>query len=146
MHLFRRRWCWSAVLRVRSSKGHMSPSPASPQPWRARRLSSLAFGLCAARQRPCSFHLGKHMDHWCANRRTMRNPLEFLTSWSDVMAHMRTEATHVAYPACEVVVLKKRGPVSCEATQNAEAACEAVGVSSRMGIHMKQLGAKRRTM
>ena len=37
------------------------------------------------------------------------------------------------------------GTVGCEATHNAEAASEAVRVSSRMGIHLKQFGARRRT-
>ena len=49
-------------------------------------------------------HLGIHMDHWCANRRTRRNPLAFLTSWGAVMALMETEATHMAYPACQATL------------------------------------------
>ena len=51
----------------------------------------------------------------------------------------------MAYPACEAVC-SPAWTVRCEATQNAEAASEAVRASSRMEIPTDRFGAKRRTM
>ena len=96
----------------------------------------------------------------------MRKPLESLPSWGAVMAHTGSEATHMAYSACEAVVMAH---IKSEATHMAYPACEA-GVMAHMGSEpgseaahmaylacdavvmalmatfMEQNGAKRRTM
>ena len=112
------------VVEARNAGALSGKADQSPQPGRAGRLSTLAFGLRAAVL--CSFDLESSKSNQ-GGRRTWRTHSRSshdgpYGDWGDALG----------VPICDAVMAHME---RCEATHEAEAASEAVGVSSRMGTN-----------
>ena len=124
----------------------MSPSRVHLRIPGALAISFSSHSCCVQRSEPVFLLLGKRRNPG-ANRRTTRKPLACLSAW-DICGttHTETEATHMAYPACEAVMMVHMGTEAthmaypaCEASHIAGAASEAVRAPSRSGTHVDSL-------
>ena len=133
------RWCRPAVLRERSSKGRMFPSPLTrvhpPQPGRARHLSLPRSG-CVQRVQDHAI-----MEHRCAGQRTS-TVSALVGTGATHMAHRiagRMEWPHAAYSVAPHETRKVRTVHACSPTRrrsspDAETACEAVVVPQMRSV------------